>query len=70
MPKTSTRKRKANSGSFKPGYDPRRHTFTAEERSAGFWTAIAVLGCGIGRKLNRAGRWAGFRGKQGRRRPR
>jgi hypothetical protein len=54
-------KRRANRGSFKPGPDSRRHVFTAEECSRGFWVAIAVLGCGIGQKLNRAGRWPGYR---------
>jgi hypothetical protein len=28
--------RKANGGSFKPGPDPRRHTFTRAERQRGF----------------------------------
>jgi hypothetical protein len=50
-------------GRFKKGYDPRRHRFTPEECSRGFWTAIAVYGVGIGDKLHRAGRWPGYRGK-------
>jgi hypothetical protein len=76
MPNTST-KRKANAGAFRKGSDPRRHRctpsctharhkFTREECSAGFWTAIAVLGASIGAKLHHAGRWPNFR-QQGRR---
>ena len=33
-------KRKANRGSFKPGYDPRRHVFTRAECQDGFWSAM------------------------------
>lgn len=29
-----------NKGRFKPGPDPRRHKFTKEECSDGFWAAI------------------------------
>jgi hypothetical protein len=29
-----------NSGSFKPGYDPRRHRFTRDECVKGFWNAV------------------------------
>ena len=54
-------KRHANRGSFRKGYDSRRHFFTPEECSRGFWSAIAVLGVGIGAKLNRAGRWPNYR---------
>jgi len=39
MPKTSTT-RKANAGSFRKGADPRRHTFTHDERVKGFWNAL------------------------------
>jgi hypothetical protein len=28
-------------GRFREGHDPRRHTFTAEECSAGFWAGLA-----------------------------
>lgn len=54
-------KRRANRGSFKPGHDSRRHVFTAEECSRGFWTAIAVWGVSMGANLHRAGRWPGYR---------
>lgn len=37
----TTPKRKPNSGSFKPGHDHRRHTFTREECSEGFWAGLA-----------------------------
>ena len=33
-------KRKANPGSFRPGADPRRHTFTTAERRRGHATAL------------------------------
>jgi hypothetical protein len=81
MPNTSaTTTSKANAGAFRKGSDPRRHVctsacthprhrFTREECSAGFWTAIAVLGVSIGPKLHKAGRWPNFR-RQGRRRTR
>jgi hypothetical protein len=61
--------RRANAGSFRKGADPRRHEFTQEERSRGFWTAIAVLGVSIGAKLHHTGRWPSFQ-QQGRRRAR
>lgn len=32
--------RKPNSGSFKPGPDPRRHTFTRAERRLGYYRAL------------------------------
>ena len=54
-------KRRANRGSFKPGHDARRHKFTAEECSRGFWTAIAVWGVSMGATLHKAGRWPGYR---------
>jgi hypothetical protein len=31
--------RKANSGSFKPGFDPRRHSFSKAERQKGYRVA-------------------------------
>lgn len=42
---------KKSGGRFRKGHDPRRHKFTLEECSRGFWTAIAIWGVGIGRKL-------------------
>ena len=32
---------KESGGRFRKGHDPRRHTFTAEECSAGFWAGLA-----------------------------
>lgn len=32
---------KESGGRFVKGFDPRRHTFTAEECSAGFWAGLA-----------------------------
>ena len=32
---------KETGGRFRKGHDPRRHTFTAEECSAGFWAGLA-----------------------------
>jgi len=32
---------KESGGRFRKGHDPRRHTFTAEECSAGFWSGLA-----------------------------
>jgi hypothetical protein len=58
---SARRKRRANRGSFRPGHDSRRHKFTPAECSRGFWTAIAVMGLGIGAKLHKAGRWPGYR---------
>ena len=61
---TPAAKKRANRGQFKPGPDPRRHKFTREECSAGFWTAIAVLGVSIGEKLHASGRWPNYRGRR------
>ena len=61
---TSAPKRRANAGSFRPGPDPRRHQFTPAECSAGFWTAIAVMGLSIGRKLHASGRWPAYQGRR------
>lgn len=36
--------RKANKGSFRRGPDKRRHTFTYEERSKGFFSALQRVG--------------------------
>ena len=52
---------KESGGRFVKGHDPRRHMFTAEERSRGFWTALAVWGVSMGDKLHAAGRWPGYR---------
>lgn len=49
---------------FQKGNDPRRHQFTQEERSRGFWTALAVWGFSMGEKLHAAGRWPAFRGRR------
>src|SRR5215207_11267784 len=32
---------KESGGRFRKGFDPRRHTFTAEECSEGFWSGLA-----------------------------
>jgi hypothetical protein len=32
-----------NKGRFKKGYDPRRHKFTRDECSDGFWAAIESI---------------------------
>ena len=61
---TATRKGRANKGSFRPGPDNRRHKFTPAECSQGFWTAIAVMGLSIGKKLHAAGRWPNFSGRR------
>lgn len=63
---------------FRKGPDERRHVhsatcghrlhqFTPEERSAGFWTAIATWGVGMGEKLHTSGRWPGFQGRRAKR---
>jgi hypothetical protein len=49
---------------FTKGFDSRRHQFTQEERSRGFWTAIAKLGISAGQKLYEAGRWPNFQGRR------
>lgn len=62
---------------FRKGFDERRHRctarcthpryrFTEADCSAGFWTAIAVMGVGIGKKLQASGRWPNFRGRRAR----
>ena len=48
-------------GRFRKGHDPRRHVFTRDECSRGFWTAIAVWGVSMGDKLHAAGRWPNYR---------
>ena len=50
--------KKANSGSFKPGPDPRRHVLTREERQRGFASFLAKpmssrLRASIRRKITR-----------------
>lgn len=52
---------KESGGRFRKGFDPRRHKFTREECSRGFWSAIAVWGVGMGDKLHAAGRWHNYR---------
>jgi len=37
--------RKTNRGWFKKGDDARRHKFTAEECSIGFWNAVESIVC-------------------------
>jgi hypothetical protein len=54
-------RRRANAGNFRKGPDPRRHRFTKEECSRGFWTAIAVWGVSMGAKLHAAGKWPTYR---------
>jgi hypothetical protein len=40
MSRTSRRRKgAANAGSFRPGFDPRRHVFTASECRVGWWVA-------------------------------
>jgi hypothetical protein len=39
MPRTRRRKGRANAGSFRPGFDPRRHVFTPSECRVGWWVA-------------------------------
>jgi hypothetical protein len=34
-----------NRGRFKPGPDPRRHKFTRDECSTGFWNAVESIVC-------------------------
>jgi len=43
-------------GRFKKGYDPRRHRFTQEECSAGFWAAIESVAARYPDAVDSAGR--------------
>ena len=43
-------------GRFKPGYDPRRHVFTKDECSAGFWAAIESVAARYPDAVDSAGR--------------
>jgi len=61
---TPGRPRRPNAGQFKPGFDSRRHKFTPAECSQDFWTAIAVMGLSIGKKLHAAGRWPTYQGRR------
>ena len=61
---TPSQARRPNAGQFRPGPDPRRHTFTKDECSRGFWTAISVWGVSMGEKLHAAGRWPAFQGRR------
>jgi hypothetical protein len=54
MPSTTTTKRKANSGSFKPGFDPRRHVLSQDERRLGYRNAPSRIRSRI-RSLYRRG---------------
>lgn len=38
------RRKKVNTGSFKPGPDPRRHNFTTRERKRGYLSAVSGVG--------------------------
>jgi hypothetical protein len=35
----------SNKGRFRKGYDPRRHKFTSDECSDGFWAAVESIIC-------------------------
>jgi hypothetical protein len=49
---------KESGGRFVMGYDPRRHTFTAEECSAGFWPGSPLTSSrGARRATSSSGRW-------------
>lgn len=61
MAESKREERKQRGKPFQKGVDPRRHQFTAEERSRGFWTAMAVWGVSMGDKLHAAGKWNGYR---------
>jgi hypothetical protein len=42
--RAGTRKRrKANRGSFRPGFDPRRHVFTPGDCRLGYWVVMLQL---------------------------
>jgi len=43
-------------GRFKKGYDPRRHIFTREECSDGFWAAIESVAARYPNAVDSAGR--------------
>ena len=43
MRETTTPKRRVRGRPFRKGYDPRRHTFTWEECSEGFFAALASI---------------------------
>lgn len=72
MDSSSTPAAKVNPGHFRKGADTRRHVhtatcghklykFTTADCSNGFWSAIAVMGIGVGAKLHASGRWPNFR---------
>lgn len=46
----------ANKGRFKKGYDARRHKFTREECSDGFWAAIESVACRYPQAVMKDGR--------------
>ncbi len=56
--------RKPRGKPFLKGHDDRRHKFTKEECSRGFWAAIAIMGISIGEKLHANGRWPNYQGRR------
>jgi hypothetical protein len=48
--------RTANSGSFKPGFDPRRKLFTRDDRARGYANAPSRIKARI-RGLYKGGKW-------------
>lgn len=56
--------RKPRGKPFSKGFDPRRHILTPEEKSRGFWTAIAIHGPSIAKHLVASGRWPNYRGRR------
>jgi len=49
-------KRAGNRGQFKAGPDPRRHKFTQEECSEGFWAAIESIAIRYPNAVDSSGR--------------
>ena len=54
--KQSKTERKPNPGAFKKGHDARRHVFTHDECSEGFWRAIESVACRYPDAIDRSGR--------------
>jgi hypothetical protein len=42
-PEQPPRRRQANCGSFRPGFDPRRHRFTTSDCRLGYWVTMLGL---------------------------
>jgi hypothetical protein len=42
-PEQAPRRRQANRGSFRPGFDPRRHSFTTSDCRLGYWVTMLGL---------------------------